>query len=100
MHSRCLHSSEFGDCETIMKTKFRSRTNLLRLGFLLVVALSIQPLFATEPTPLTPTDILQLKTAVEKAIQLKPDSQHSAHFTKIREHSKSGDQVITGRTYT
>jgi RDD family len=82
-----------------MKTKFRSRANLLRLGFLLVVALSVQPLFATEPTPLTPADVLQLKTAVEKAIQVKPDSRHSALFTNIREHSKSGDQVITGRTY-
>jgi uncharacterized RDD family membrane protein YckC len=83
-----------------MKTKFHSRTNLLRPGFLLVVALSVQTLFATEPAPLTPAHILQLETAVEKAIQLTPDSRHSALFTKIREHSKSGDQVITGRTYT
>ncbi len=83
-----------------MKTKFRSRTNLLRLGFLSVIALSVQPLFATEPTPLTPADVLQLKTAVEKAIQVKPGSHLSALFTNIRQNSKSGDQVISGRTYT
>src|SRR5260221_6708731 len=83
-----------------MKTKFRSRTNLLRLGFLLVVALSVQPLSATEPTPLTPADVLQLETAVEKAIQVRPDSRLSGLFTNIRQNSKSGDQVITGRTYS
>src|SRR5258708_34370569 len=83
-----------------MKTKFRSRTNLLRLGFLLVVALSVQPLSATEPTPLTPADVLQLKAAVEKAIQGKPGSHLGALFTNIRQDSKSCDQVISGRTYT
>jgi hypothetical protein len=90
-----------------MKTKFRSRANLLCLGFLLAVALSVQPLFAKEPAPLTPEDALQannlsiiVNTAVEKAIQLNPGSRHCALFTNIRQHSKSGDQVVTGQTYT
>src|SRR5258708_33128720 len=83
-----------------MKTKFRSRTNLLRLRFLWGIRLSVHPLFATEPTPLTRADVLKLKTAVEKAIQVKPGSHLSALFTNIRQNSKSGDQVISGRTYT
>jgi hypothetical protein len=41
-----------------------------------------------------------VNNAVEKAIQLDPTSQRGALFSDIRQHAKTGDQVVTGRTYT
>ena len=72
-----------------MKTKFRSRGNLLRVGFFLLAALSLQPLFGKEPAAVT----------LEKAIMPDSGSHHAGLFSNVREHSKSGDQVVTGRTF-
>jgi RDD family len=90
-----------------MKNKFRFQGNPLCLGFLLAAALSVQPLLAKEPTPVTAADAGQTNhlavlanSTVEKIIQLGTASPRGALFTNIREHSRSGDQVVTGHTYT
>jgi hypothetical protein len=90
-----------------MKNKFRFQGNSLGLGFLLAAALSVQVLLAKEPTLVTAAETGQTNRLVvladstaEKIIQLGPDSRRGALFTNIREHSRSNDQVVTGRTYT
>jgi hypothetical protein len=79
-----------------MKTKFRFRGSELCLGFLLAAAFTVQPLFgvpATVPGNVTTTTFGQI-------FDLKPSYQRHARFSKIRHGDRSGDQVITGRTYT
>jgi len=54
------------------------------------------------PVETKPDNILSNFTTntLEQIVNLCPVSHRSAAFTKIRQHDRSGDQVITGRTYT
>ncbi|MBV8100982.1 MAG: RDD family protein [Verrucomicrobia bacterium] len=90
-----------------MNTKFRFRGSALCFGLVLATALSVQSVIAAEPKPASPIEILPANilsnvtaTTVEQIVNLCPVSHRSAPFTKIRQHDRSGDQVITGRTYT
>jgi RDD family protein len=111
-----------------MNTKFRFRGSALCLGLVLATALSVQALVAAEPKPAPPAETLQLRhpisaerytsdtgfvgqvpgdilssvtsTTLEQIVNLCPASHQSGLFTKIRQHEHSGDQVVTGRTYT
>jgi hypothetical protein len=89
-----------------MNTKFRFRGSTLCLGLVLATALGVQALVAAEPKPAPPLEtvpgnILSSVTTntLEKIVNWCPISHSSAPFTKIR-HDRSGDQVITGRTFT
>ena len=109
-----------------MNTKFRFRGRALCLGLMLATMLSAQVLVALAPS--YPAEKVQLRhpiiggtgtsdagfvgqvpgnilsnfttTTVEQIVNLCPVSHRSGPFTKIRQHDRSGDQVITGRTYT
>jgi hypothetical protein len=111
-----------------MTTKFRFRGSALCLGFVLAIALGVQSLVAAEPKPISPAETVQLRhpifgerctsdagfvgqvpgnslsnittTTLEQIVNLCPASHRSGLFTKIRQHDRSGDQVVTGRTYT
>jgi cytoskeletal protein CcmA (bactofilin family) len=80
-----------------MNTKFRFRASALCHGLVLAAALSIQSLVAAEPKPASSNFTT---TALEQIVNLCPASHRSGLFTKIRQHDRSGDQVVTGRTYT
>jgi hypothetical protein len=109
-----------------MNTKFRFRGRALCLGLVLATALGAQSLVASAPA--SPAETVQLHhptigkrctsdagfvgqvpgnllsnftaTTLEQIVNLCPVSHHSDPFTKIRQHDRSGDQVITGRTFT
>src|SRR6201998_2858303 len=111
-----------------MNTKFRFRGSALCLGLVLATALGVQALVAAEPKPASPAETVQLRhpifgerctsdsglagqvpgnilsnitaTTLEQIVNLCPASHRSGFFTKIRQHDHSGDQVVTGRTYT
>ena len=110
-----------------MNTKFRFRGSALCLGLMLATALGVQSLGAAAPTPASPVETIQLRhpiigtsdagfvgqvpgnilsnvtaTTLEQIVNWCPAAHHSDHLTKVRQHdhSGSGDQVITGRTYT
>jgi len=110
-----------------MNTKFRFRGRALCLGLVLATALGAQSLVASAP-PAYPAETVQLRHSIvgdrstsdagfvgqvpgnilsnfttntlEQIVNLCPVSHRSGPFTKIRQHDRSGDQVITGRTYT
>src|SRR6201993_441442 len=110
-----------------MNTKFRFRARALCLGLVLATALGAQSLFASAP-PIDPAETVQLRhsivgdrstsdagfvgqvpgnilsnitsTTLEQIVNMCPVSHRSGPFTKIRQHDRSGDQVVTGRTYT
>jgi hypothetical protein len=90
-----------------MNTKFRFRGSALRLGLVLATALGVQSLVAAEPKPASPAKTIPgnilsniTTTTLEQIVDLRPASHRSGPFTKIRQHDRSGDQVVTGRTYT
>jgi hypothetical protein len=111
-----------------MNTKFRFRGSALCLGLVLATALGVQSLVAAEPKPASPAETVQLHHSItgdrytsdasfvgqvpgnilsnittstlEQIVNLCPASHRSGPFTKIRQHDRSGDQVVTGRTYT
>src|ERR1700741_294733 len=88
-----------------MNTKFRFRGRALCLGLVLATMLGAQALVASAPSypaEKVPGNILSnfATTTVEQIVNLCPVSHRSGPFTKIRQHDRSGDQVITGRTYT
>src|ERR1700758_674195 len=111
-----------------MNTKFRFRGSALCLGLVLAAALGVQALVAAEAKPVSPAVTVQLHhpifgeictsdaglagqvpgnilsnitaTTLEQIVNLCPASHRSGLFTKIRQHDRSGDQVVTGRTYT
>src|SRR6201998_4448529 len=111
-----------------MNTKFRFRGSALCLGLVLATALGVQALVAAEPKPASPAETVQLRhpifgerctsdsglagqvpgnilsnitaTTLEQIVNLCPVSHRSGPFTEIRQHDRSGDQVVTGRTYT
>src|ERR1700758_494758 len=111
-----------------MNTKFRFRGSALCLGLVLAAALGVQALVAAEAKPVSPAVTVQLHhpifgeictsdaglagqvpgnilsnitaTTLEQIVNLCPASHRSGIFTKIRQHDHSGDQVVTGRTYT
>jgi hypothetical protein len=80
-----------------MNTKFRFRASALCLGLGLATALSVQSLVAAEPKPASSNFTT---TTLEQIVNLCPVSHRSGLFAKIRQHDRSGDQVVTGRTYT
>jgi hypothetical protein len=83
-----------------MKTKFRFRGSTLCLGLLFAAAFSVQPLFAASDPGAAgqlPGDITT-KT-LGQIVGFQP-FEHHALFSRIRHGEHSGDQVITGRTYT
>jgi RDD family protein len=89
----------------MMNTKFRFRGRALWLSLMLATILGAQALVASAPgSPVgtKPDNILSNFTTntLEQIVNLCPVSHRSAAFTKIRQHDRSGDQVITGRTYT
>jgi RDD family len=111
-----------------MNTKFRFRGSALCLGLVLATALGVQALVAAEPKPASPAETVQLRhptfgerctsdagfvgqvpgnilsnaatSTLEQIVNLCPTAHRSGLFTKIRQHDRSGDQVVTGRTYT
>jgi hypothetical protein len=109
-----------------MKTKFRFPGSLFCLGLLLAATFTAQSLIAAEPKPASPAvplhqpmisatslsdagDVGQVPASIlgsvatmtfEQIVGLNPSGQRHAIFTKIKHHDRSGDQVITGRTYT
>jgi hypothetical protein len=109
-----------------MKTKFRFPGSPLCLGLLLAATFTAQSLVAAEPKPASsavplhppvisatsvsgagdvgqvPANILANVATMtfEQIVGLKPSCQRLALFTKVKHHDRSGDQVITGRTYT
>jgi len=111
-----------------MNTKFRFRGSALCLGLVLATALGVQSLVAAEPKPASPAEAVRLHqpmigaklasdiglagqvpadvlgnittTTFGQIFGLNPSSQPHALFSRIRHGDHSGDQVITGRTYT
>src|ERR1700722_10225554 len=109
-----------------MKIKFRFRGSPFCLGLLLAATFAAQSLVAAEPKPASPAvqprqpvisatsvsgdgDVGQVPANIlgnvatmtlEQIAGLKPSCQRLALFTKVKHHDRSGDQVITGRTYT
>jgi hypothetical protein len=109
-----------------MKTKFRFPGSSLCLGLLLAATFTGQSHVAAEPKPASsavlihppvisatsvsgagdvgpaPSNILANVATMtfEQIVGLKPSCQRLALFTKVKHHDRSGDQVITGRTYT
>jgi hypothetical protein len=93
-----------------MKTKSRFRAGALCLGLVLAATFTVQSLVAAEPEPASdagciaqvPTKVLSNVATMtfEQMGGLKPSCQRNALFTKVKHHDRSGDQVITGRTYT
>ena len=93
-----------------MKTKFRFRAGALCLGLVLAATFIVQTLVAAEPKPASDAGwIAQVPARVlsnvatmtfEQMGGLNPSCQRNALFTKVKHHDRSGDQVITGRTYT
>lgn len=109
-----------------MKTKFRFPGSPLCLGLLLAATFTAQSLVAAEPTPASPAvplhqpvisatsvsgagEVGQVPANIlakvatmtfEQIVGLKPSCQRLGLFTKVKHHDRSGDQVITGRTYT
>jgi RDD family len=110
-----------------MNTKFRFRARALCLGLGLATALGVQSLVASAP-PAYPAEIVQPRHSIvggrwtsdagfvgevpgnilsnfttstlEQIVNLCPVAHRSGPFTRVRQHDRSGDQVITGRTYT
>ena len=110
-----------------MNTKFRFRARALCLGIVLAAVLGAQSLVASETPPAYPAETIQLRHPIlgasctsdggfvgqvpgnilfkfatatfEQIVNSYPVSHGSAPFTKIHQHYRSGDQVITGRTY-
>jgi hypothetical protein len=84
------------------------RRNLSCAGLLLAAALAGQPLLAAEPKPAPSAKYAQtaalsrliIRTAVEQIVDIKPESRRHGLFCNIGHKDHSGDQVITGRTYT
>jgi hypothetical protein len=90
-----------------MNTKFRFRGSAFSLGLMLAITLGVQSLIAAEPNPASPIETVPANllsnfttTTLEQIVNLCPVSHRTGPFTKIRQHDRSGDQVITGRTYT
>ncbi|MBV8481352.1 MAG: RDD family protein, partial [Verrucomicrobia bacterium] len=93
-----------------MKTKFRFRAGALCLGLVLAATFIVQTLVAAEPKPASdagciaqvPAKVLSNVATMtfEQMGGLNPSCQRNALFTKVKHHDRSGDQVITGRTYT
>jgi hypothetical protein len=111
-----------------MKTKFRFRGSTLCLGLLLAAAFSVQSLPAAESKPASPAEAVRLyqpvvgatlasgiglpgqvpanvpgnitTTTFGQIFGLNSSRQPHALFSRIRHGDRSGDQVITGRTYT
>src|ERR1700733_3928320 len=109
-----------------MKIKFRFRGSPFCLGLLLAATFAAQSLVAAEPKPASPAvqprqpvisatsvsgdgDAGQVPANIlgnvatmtlDQIAGLKPSCQRLALFTKVKHHDRSGDQVITGRTYT
>ena len=82
-----------------MKTKFRFRGSTLCLGLVLATALSAQSLVAAGQVQANILSKVATST-IEQIVNLTPSCQSHALFTKVKQHDHSGDQVITGRTYT
>ena len=82
-----------------MNTKFRFRGGALCLGLVLAIALGAQSLVADEQAQ---AKILSnvTTTTIEQIVGLKLACQRHALFTGVKHHDRSGDQVVTGRTYT
>src|ERR1700691_5233637 len=109
-----------------MKTKFRFPGSRFCLGLLLAATFTGQSLIAAEPKPASPVvpphqpmisatsgsdagDVGQVPASIlgnvatmtfEQIVGLTPSGQRHEIFSKIKHHDRSGDQVITGRTYT
>jgi hypothetical protein len=111
-----------------MKTKFRFRGSTLCLGLLLAAAFTVRSLSAAESTPASPAEAVRLYQPMVGATLASDiglagqvpanvlgnitsktfgqifgsNSSCQAHalFCRIRHDGRSGDQVITGRTYT
>jgi hypothetical protein len=90
-----------------MKTRGQPFFGPLMHRFCLVLAatLSIQPVQANQPQPpaapeaVAAENLAVITTNLEGIVNLKPAARNHPLFTDIRYHQKTGDQVVTGRTY-
>ncbi|MBV8484201.1 MAG: hypothetical protein JO077_15225, partial [Verrucomicrobia bacterium] len=82
-----------------MKTKFRFRASALCLGLGLAIVLGAQSLFAVEQVQANILSNVTTST-IERVVGLTPCCQRHALFTNVKHHDRSGDQVISGRTFT
>jgi hypothetical protein len=82
-----------------MNTKFRFRGSALCLGLVLAIVFGAQSLIAAGQVQQNVLSDVTTFT-IEQIVGLKPSCQRHALFTNVKHHDRSGDQVITGRTFT